>query len=251
MGLRHIEWEDYGVRINMHCVQLTGSDDRMDCREMFYDPINPLPRKCPKCGFPDLDHVPQPYFLVKSRTMSPNEMALSENGNFFVRDRIRRVLELVAPGQCRFFPTCNKDTSEQTPWQLAVPTHQVVTAKVKASIPRCDACREPRSAHPGTQYSKWLWDYESDYDLLKSSTWGSSESGWNQWLCRDLFLSVRLLHLLKKIKAKGLDEAAGGEPSSPDKKDSAWIEEKLHRLQARGIPLHAQGTLSDEDATWL
>ncbi len=39
----------------MRCIEMTGSDDRMDCRDMFYDPINALPRTCQKCGFPDLD----------------------------------------------------------------------------------------------------------------------------------------------------------------------------------------------------
>lgn len=110
----------------MRCVQITGSDDRMDCRDMFYDPINPLPSKCAKCGFPDLDHVPQPYFLVKSRTMSPNELAPAENGNFFIRERVRCVLDMVAPGQCTYLPTCYKGTTDKTPWLLAVPNHQVV-----------------------------------------------------------------------------------------------------------------------------
>jgi hypothetical protein len=236
----------------MRCIELVGSDDRMDCRDMFYDPINPLPPKCPKCGFPDLEHVPQPYFLVKSRTMSPNEMAPAENGNFFVRPRVRRVLELVAPGQCRYFSTSYKGTTAQTPWLLAVPAHQVVTATVKPSIPRCGACGEPRSAHPGTQFDQWLWDHQSEYDVLKSSTWGSSESGWDQWISRDLFMSARLFHLLGKVKAKGLDEARRGKPAQqPDKEDSAWIKEKLQILETDGIPFHADGTLSDSDATWL
>jgi hypothetical protein len=248
----------------MRCIQLTGSDDRMDCREMFYDPINPLPPKCPKCGFPDLDHIPQPYFLVKSRTMSPNELALAENGNFFVRERVRRVLDLLASGQCTYFPTCYKGTSEGTPWLMAVPNHQVITAKVNPLIPRCQACGEPRSAHPGTQYSEYLfgkpsrgqpvgtgWTSESEYEVLKSSTWGSSEKGWDQWICRDLFMSVRLLHLLKKIKAKGFYEATCGKTTSPDSGESAWIREKLQVLEKNGIPLHAVGTLSDEDAKWF
>jgi hypothetical protein len=225
----------------------------MDCREMFYDPINPLPRKCSKCGFPDLDHVPQPYLLVKSRTMSPNELALAENGNFFVCQRVRRVLEALAPGQCTYYPTFFRGTSQETPWLLAVPKHQVVTAKVKASIPRCEACGEPRSAHPGTQWQPLAkgWTGESEHDVLKSSTWGSSEKGWNQWISRDLFISVRLLHLLKKIKAKGFHEATCGTPTPPDKDESAWIKEKLRVVEASGIPLHADGTLSDEDARWF
>lgn len=248
----------------MRCVKISTSDDRMDCREMFYDPINPLPRKCPKCGFPDLDHVPQPYFLIKSRTMSPNELAGANNGNFLVRERVRQVLDLLAPGQCTFFPTCYKGTSEKTPWLLVFPNHQVVTAKVNPSIPRCAACGEPRSAHPGTQWSEMLfgrpprdqacgegWTADSDYEVLKSSTWGSSERGWDQWISRNLYLSVRLLHLLKKIKAKGFDEATCQKPVAPDKEEVGWIKEKLQLLEASGIPFYPAGTVSDDDAKWF
>ncbi len=247
----------------MRCIQLTGSDDRMDCRDMLDDPINLLPAKCPKCGFPDLDHVPQPYFLIKSRTMSPNELAKAENGNFFVRERVRQVLELLAPSQCSFFSTCYKGTTEETPWLLAVPNHQVITAKVDPSIPRCDTCGEPRSAHPGSQFSEWLfypqasggagpgWTGQSEYEILKSSTWGSSEIAWDQWISRDLFMSVRLLHLLKKIKAKGFYEATCGKPASADKAESVWIREKIQTLEQHGISLHPTGTLSEEDAKWF
>jgi hypothetical protein len=248
----------------MRCVQITGSDDRMDCRDMFDDPINPLPRKCATCGFPDLDHVPQPYFLVRSRTLSPNELALAETGNFFLRERVRRVLDLLAPGQCTFFPTCYKGTSEKTPWLLAVPNHQVATARVHPSIPRCTACGEPRSAHPGSQWTEMLfgrpprdqprgegWTDESERELLKSSTWGSSQRGWGQWIFRNLYLSVRLLHLLKKIKARGFYEATCQKPVAPDKDESAWIREKLQLLEASGIPFHAAGTLSADDAKWF
>jgi hypothetical protein len=248
----------------MRCVKITGSDDRMDCRDMFSDPINPLPRKCAKCGFPDLDYVPQPYFLVKSRTMSPNDLALAENGNFFIRERVRRVLDLLAPGQCTYFPTYYKGTSEKTPWQLAVPNHQVATAKVDPSIPRCPACGEPRSAHPGTQWSEMLfgrpprsqsrgegWMADSDHEVLKSATWGSSERGWDQWISRDLYTSVRLLHLLKQIKAKGFYEATCQTPVTPDRDESAWIKGKLQLLKESGVPFSPAGTLSADDAKWF
>lgn len=248
----------------MRCVQITGSDDRMDCGHMFDDPINPLPRKCAKCGFPDLDHIPQPYFLVKSRTMSPNELALAENGNLFIRERLRRVFDLVARDQCKYFPTCYKGASESSPWLLAVPNHQVVTGKVDPSIPGCEACGEPRSAHPGTQWSEALfgrlrgkqsrgegWTADSSHEIVKSSTWGSSERGWDQWISRDRYMSVRLLHLLKKIKAKGFCEATCQTPIKPNKEECAWINEKLLVLEANGISFHPAGTLSDDDAKWL
>jgi hypothetical protein len=235
----------------MRCIQLTGSDDRMDCRDMFYDPLNPLPPKCKVCGFPDLDHVPQPYYLVKSRTMSPNELAPAANGNFLIRPRIATLLKAVAPKQCSFFPTCYKGTSERTPWLLAVPVHQVVTAKVKASIARCKKCKQPRSAHPGTQYEKWLWNSESKFDVLKSSTWGSSELGWDKWISRDLFMSVRLFHLLQAVKAKGLDEVTCDRTTSANNDESRWVDKHLELLKTRKIPLQPAGALSDDDTVWF
>jgi hypothetical protein len=248
----------------MRCVEITGSDDRMDCRDMAFNPINPLPAKCPRCGFPDLDHVPQPYFLVKSRTMTPNELALADVGNFFVRERVRRVFDLVIPGVCTYYPTCYRGTAQATPWTLVVPAHQVVTARVKPSIRRCETCGEPRSAHPGSQWSEYLfgkppgkvppregWVGDSEYDVLKSATWGSSERGWDQWVHRTFFLSVRLLHLLKQIKAKGFYPALFEKSLAPNKDDSAWVREKLQILEAGGVPLHADGTLSDDDAKWF
>lgn len=231
----------------------------MDCQHTFIDPINLLPPKCPKCGFPDLDFVPQPYFLVKSRTMSPNELAPAANGNFLVRERVRWVLDLVAPGHCDYFPTCFKGTTVETPWLLAVPKHQIVTAKVNPSIPCCNVCGEPRSAHLRTQYSEILfgqndrdgWIGESEFDIFKSRTWGSSERGWDKWIDRELFISVRLLHLFKKVKAKGFYQASCGETYSPNKAESDWIAEKLQAIVVAGITLHAEGTLSDELAKWF
>ena len=235
----------------MRCLELTGSDERMDCRDLFDAPVNPLPQKCLSCGFPDLDHVPQPYLLVQSRTASPKEMAPAQQGNFLVRPRVRRVLELIVPGQCRFYRTVSNKTHESTPWQLVVPSHQVKTATVAASIPRCAACGEPRSAHPGSQYDQWVWNRESSHHLLKSATWGSSEEGWDRWVSRELFMSIRLFHLLKKIKAKGLDEATCGHRTRPDAEEAAWIREKLDLLTSSGIPCQVDGTLPDDDLKWL
>jgi hypothetical protein len=236
----------------------------MDCREMCFYPINPLPAKCTKCGFPDLEFVPQPYFLVKSRTMTPNELALAENGNLFIRERVHRLFELLIPGLCTYYPTCYQNTSQAAPWLLAVPNRQVVQANVKPAIPRCEVCGEPRFAHPGTQWDECLfgspmfrqtlsaaWSRDSEFDILKSATWGSSERGWNRWMSRSLFMSVRLMYLLAKAKAKGVNECTTEKPLAPNKDESAWIREKLQLLEANGIPLHAEGTLSAEDAKWF
>jgi hypothetical protein len=235
----------------------------MDCQDMFLRPINGLPAKCSKCGFPDLDFIPQSYFVVKSKSLAPNELAMAANGNFFVRARIREVLELIAPDQCSYFPTQFKGSTEATPWYLAVPKHQVATAKVKPSIRRCKSCGEPCSAHPGTQYSEWLfnpkadgrrysgWTGESEFHILKSSTWASSDEGWDKWISRELFMSVRLLHLLRKINAKGFYEATCSKPTLPDKDESSWVGAQVERLKNHGIQLHPSGTLSDLDKKWF
>jgi len=248
----------------MRHVSISASDDRMDCISSFDDPLNALPKKCKSCGFPDLDFVPQPYYLVKSRTMTPHELALAAYGNFLIRERVRRVLEQSVPGECNFYPTQFKGTKEAAPWYLAVPKRQVVTAKVDPDIPRCKSCGEPESAHPGTQYSEYLFGKtrrnkpkapgyrsDSDYEILKSSTWGSSEISWKLWIGRELFLSVRLLHLLKKLKAKGFYEATCGEPMKPNGEETAWIKQQLRFLDAGGVPLHAEGTISEQDSRWF
>jgi hypothetical protein len=244
----------------MRCVTISSSDERMDCRSLFYEPINPLPTKCPACGFPDLDHVPQPYYIARGRSMSSNELAQAENGNFFLRPRVHHVFELLLPGLCNYFPTIYKGTAEQTPWMLAVPNHRIVTAHVDPSIARCATCGEPRSAHPGTQWTESMlhsshpgesWWCNLEYDVAKAATWGSSEEGWDKWISRNLFLSIRLLHLLKKIKAKGFYEATCQKPVAPNHEESSWIKENLNVLQSAGIAPYPPGTLSPGDQKWL
>lgn len=138
----------------------------------------------------------------------------------------------------------------------------MVTAKVNPSIPRCPACNEPRAAHPGTQWSEWLFNpQDSEHDVLKSSTWGSSEKHWNRWIFRPLYISNRLLDLLKKIKAvgfnpTGVNRIGGGAPtfvprSSLNQEEAAWIQASLSILKEHGIAMYPAGTVSDEDSRWF
>ena len=92
---------------------MIGSDKQMDQREPFGIPVNPIPVKCPRCTFPELDFIPQPYFLAKG-TSNPNETDQAELGNFFVRQRSRQIIEAVTPGQCHFFPTHDFKTKKET-----------------------------------------------------------------------------------------------------------------------------------------
>lgn len=65
---------------------MCGSDKRMDHQGSFDLSVNPLPVKCLRCTFPDLDFIPQPYYLAKGIT-KPTEMEPAELGNFFLRER--------------------------------------------------------------------------------------------------------------------------------------------------------------------
>lgn len=164
----------------------------MDGRSSWDDPLNPLPSRWESCEIPDLDAVPQPYELIKSRSLMPQEMALAHAGNLLVRDRVKRIFETLMPEACAFYPTVFTGTTEVTPWSLAVPQRQVSVAKVKPSVPRCPACGEHRSSHPGSQgVGGVVYQTDSTFDLFKSSTRGSSEPGWKPWITRDVELTCR------------------------------------------------------------
>ena len=234
----------------MQTIDTTCSDQRLDEDGHDFDrPINQLPVSCPDCGFPDLDHVPQPYAVIKSRTKTSNEVSLAAYGNLLVTDRVKVVINIVAPGECEFFPTVFRKTDEVTNWHLAIPKRYGSTGSVLPTIPRCPSCGEPRSGHPGTQYVNR--QVVSDSDIAKARNWASCDSGWEAWLNRDVILSVRFLHLLKKVGAKGLFQATCGEVTKPDSNDLQWIDDMVIRLTEHGIRFNAPGTLSKEDSRWF
>jgi hypothetical protein len=234
--------------------QMIGPDKRMDQREPFAMPANPLSRKCPRCTFPDIDFVPQPYFLVKG-VGNPKEMAPAEIGNFLVRSRARQILEAVAPDQCRFYPTHDLKTKEETGWFLAVPTTLIRTATIKSTVPRCPECGEAQVAHPGSHYQNAPGERPVaaiPQDVFKSLNWSSYETigeespwyyknilGWTtkqpvppfQWtritLGRELYFSIRLRALLKKLGIKGLS-VCSGQDDRPNREELAWVDE-MHR----------------------
>src|ERR1700744_6610083 len=102
-------------------IEICGSDTRMDHRNLMGGGpgINPLPAACKTCGFPDIDFVPTPYFLIRSRATSNNELALAELGNLLVKARVRKIFETVIPDLCDFHPTLGRNAPVPPPWFLA------------------------------------------------------------------------------------------------------------------------------------
>src|SRR5688572_4410720 len=125
---------------------MTGPDTRMDQFGSRDEPANPLPVKCPHCTMPDLDAVAKPYLLAKGFA-SPAEHSPAEVGNFLVRERTRRILELVAPGACTFHPTAEKKSKKPTDWFLAVPAHVIDVPGMPENDKkgeRCSKCKAPK-----------------------------------------------------------------------------------------------------------
>jgi SMI1 / KNR4 family (SUKH-1) len=247
---------------------MSGSDSRMDQRGNMDFPVNPLPTKFQHCSFPDLDFIPAQYLLSKG-TASPVDMALAEVGNFFIRERAKRILELAVPGACQFYPTYELKTKKPTPWFLAVPVKTIRTDNAKPSIPRCPVCGEPKVAHPGSQCVSVKVNC-AGVDVFKSLNWSSSESTqeqslascnryrkadrlpplkWSDWgleapthsgrwtrsdLDRELYFSVRLEELLKKAKIKGFVRSMGYD-ERPSRADLAWGNDKLELLAKHGL----------------
>lgn len=129
---------------------MTGPDTRMD-QLTHVKPANPLPVKCTHCTMPDLDFVATPYLLVKGFA-APAETAPAEVGNFLVRDRVRKILEAVVPGACRFVPMAEKKSGKAIKeWWLAVPTRAVGASSglplASKDGQRCSKCGEPSTGY--------------------------------------------------------------------------------------------------------
>jgi hypothetical protein len=249
------------------CVRMTGPDEQMDHRPGSYEPANPLPIKCPHCTFPDLNFVPQPYFLTKG-VSSPAETANAHFGNFFVRERLKRILELAVPGACAFYPTIERKGNKPAPWWLAVPQRTLEIPVPKPTPPFCPKCYEPKlwAFAMGPVWAEMCHYDTGGVDVFKSLAWYSQQTAedeyaetnrfrkedalpplpWSNWgveppphaerwtrrmLGRNLYFSVRLEQLLKRAKIKGhLVRLLDFKQVQPSAADEAWIAEKLHFL---------------------
>jgi hypothetical protein len=161
-------------QIVTRCVLMTGPDERMDHVGDQRRDANVLPVKCAHCTFPDLDFVASPYLLAKGVT-SPAETAPAWLGNFLVRDRVRKILELAVPGACSFHPTADWKNHLPTSWWLAVPRAVLKTEMPKAKPPCCSECREPKVWGPlmGGVWDKMKRYNSAGVDIFKSPSWFS------------------------------------------------------------------------------
>jgi hypothetical protein len=214
------------------------SSDRMmdilDTHKMLDTPVNTYEVSCTTCSFPNIDKTPNPYFIAKGRALSGIEVMEADMGNLFVSDRVKRILEILCSDQCAYEKTFIYQTGIPTKWWLAIPNTLVINGEVKDNIKRCKVCNQPLHAHPGTQYKFWLHELEAPADIAKASNWHSTdENDWkNWWIGRDVFLSLRLISLLKKISAKGFEKLSLEERKykSLTTAEKKWVEQSIVKI---------------------
>ena len=242
------------TQIRTACVMMVGPDERMDERGNPAKPVNPLPIMCPHCTFPDLDFIARPYLLAKG-IASPAETSPADVGNFLVRERVRRILEVVVPDACTFHPTADRKSKKSAPWWLAVPKI-LETPRQKPNPPYCPKCHDPKV---------WCYSYADDYwaemkrydtmgiDIFKSLAWESRpeitedfytgveplthpERWTRRMLSRDLYFSIRLEQLFKRAKVKGqLVRSDYFKDLKPTPEDEEWIDDRLKLLAEHGL----------------
>lgn len=201
----------------LQCLRMVGPDDQMDRDGGHLAPLNPLPVACPACKRLDLDGVQSPYALGK-KIESPVDFAPAVAGNFLVRESLKRVLEVVAPELCRFYPTIHRRTKQPTPWWLAVPQYAQPTADPAGK--KCPKCRQPRAWSNVPDATE---NPISKHEVFKAHNWWSDDE-------RNLYFSVRLETLVKKLGLRGMVRSydCRQEPTSDD---LAWVNAKLKLLK--------------------
>jgi len=208
--------------------------DILDTRRMLDTPVNTYEVCCTTCGFPNIDKTPDTYFIAKGRDFSGIEVMEADMGNLFVSNRVKKILEILCPDQCEYKRTFIYQTGIPTKWWLAIPNTMVINGEVKKNIKRCTTCNQPMHAHPGTQYKFWLHELAAPADIAKASNWYSmDEDDWKTgWIGRDVFLSVRLISLLKIISAKGFEKLSLGERKykSLTKAEKDWVEQSIVKI---------------------
>ena len=162
-------------------VEMTGPDTRMDQFGSRDEPANPLPVKCPHCTMPDLDAVAEPYLLAKGFA-APAEHSFAEVGNFLVRERTRRILELVVPGACTFHPTAEKKSKKRTDWFLAVPARVIEVPGMVEHDPkreRCKKCGAPKlgyQTYVRGRHVAVINKIPAGVDVFKSKQWYAGQT---------------------------------------------------------------------------
>ena len=253
---------------NTHCVLIVGPDVHMDDMGGSGEAANRVPAKCSHCTFPDLDYIPDPYVLTKG-VSSPAETSPAHFGNFLVRERVRRILEVAVPDACTFHPTIEKKSKKAAPWWLAVPRNALSTSMPKPNSPICSVCEEPRvwCCPMGGVWGP-MKSYDSKgTDIFKSAEWYSREDcaedmfprasrsfvpplTWSQWIKKSYLAGVH-----SQLVAPSHDERWTRLAVNRDLYFSVRLEQLLKRALVKGQLIRLLGFAdvkpTPEDEFWI
>jgi WD40 repeat protein len=220
----------------LQCLEMVGPDDVMDRVDGHLEPLNPLPVVCPACKRVDLDFVHSPY-VVGKKIESPVDFAPAVAGNLLVRESMKRVLEVAAPGTGKFYPTIHRKTKQPTPWFLAVLQHTQTTSEPSAK--KCSKCREPRE---WTDVMETTSNPISKHEVFKARNW------WGDGDRRNLYFSVRLEALVKKLGLRGMVRSSDCK-QTPTQEDLAWAEQKFKIIQQADAKAKTTAKRKQDDVT--
>ncbi|HSI13735.1 MAG TPA: SMI1/KNR4 family protein [Chthoniobacter sp.] len=210
-------------------MEICGADGSLDATSNW-KPLNPLSVRCAKCSFPDYDRVTEPYLLRRAAINTAGDFAVGHDYRLLVKERLRKVIELVAPDCCRFYPTYAQGTNEPTPWFLGVALHLSAPGikAYKKPLRLCAACGEPfaRNKHLIAEYTD---EPLSIYDIaapLEWQSWGRPEGE----IFRFPIISVRLLALLQQLRFRGICT-----PPALNETEKEWVARNLDAVRAAGL----------------
>ncbi len=271
----------------LRTLEFTQEDDSLDEDGMAI-PLNPLPIKCRVCGMADLDTISEPYLLRRAAANAAGDYFVAYVGNFLIKERVKGIVEFVAPGSFDYFRTALVRGNEPSPWILAVPRHRGDSNIVRLNdeIMRCPACDEYRECNVNV-VAEWKTGLTSQHDVAKVANWfswsrkqetasppesdtsmrhESNLAAGTDILIRkpprriptrpvEFFrwgvLSVRMYALFKKLGIKGRYPCAEKADITPNAEEKLWVDAQLDRLQKAGLAPAVDAAPKEADISWF
>lgn len=216
----------------LRAVQFYGQDHKLDetaqCKA-----LNPLPIRCNTCAFPDFLSAPTPYQLRRGAMNAAADFSIGCHGWLLTKERLRKVIEIVAPGSCAILPTFAEKSGARTPWDLCVPLHESEAniLSFKKELPVCKTCGEPMERNVNIA-KEWAPALLSAHDIAALKQWNSWGRPKNE-IFRQLVLSFRFAALLKKLGFKGVNPS--DRIPNLTSEEQEWLDRQLVALQSAGL----------------
>jgi hypothetical protein len=180
---------------------------------------------------------------------APGDFSIGHDDRLLVKIQLRRVIELVAPECCIFYPTFAQRSGVQTPWFLGVPLHEgePTIKSFKKPLQYCAVCGEPFARNVNL-VAEWNPGCYSAYDVSSPAEWQSWKRPTGE-MFRMPLISVRLIALLKRLGFRGID------PSGPmpalNASETDWVTQNYEAVTAVGLVAEPAAALNLSERRWF